>query len=140
MQIEFLLIADAVEAVNGKLYMLGGGWDQWRQPVYPSPIQMGIAIGVLVPWDETNQKHQLAVSVIDEDGKPVVPSIGGEVEVGRPAGTRDGITQRALLAINASFAMPRPGRYEVRVEGTAGDIKRVSFEAFIAGPGNLRIG
>ncbi len=140
MEIEFLVIADAVEAVNGKLYMLGGGWDQLRQPVYPSPIQMGIAIAVKVPWGETNQKHQLTVSIADEDGKPVVPAIGGEVEVGRPAGMRDGITQRALLAINASFALQRPGRYEVRVEDASGETKSVSFEAFIAGSGNLRIG
>jgi len=35
MELEFVLIADAVENVNGKLYLLGGGWYQFTSHSFP---------------------------------------------------------------------------------------------------------
>jgi hypothetical protein len=139
MEIEFLIIADAVEAVNGKLYMMGGAWDRWASRTYPSPIRLGIALGLLVPWDETNERHRVRLSVIDADGKPVVPDIDGEIEVGRPPGMTPGSTQRALLTINAGFPLPKSGRYEVSVAVPAGAEKKVAFDAVLAGGGTLQI-
>lgn len=139
MDIEFLIVADAVEAVNGKLYMMGGGWDQWRSPSYPAPMRLGIALGVLVPWDETNQKHPVTISVLDTDGQNIVPPIRAEVEVGRPPGMTLGSTQRAILAINASFPAPRASRYEIRAAAPDGPDKSVTFEALLAGPGTLQV-
>jgi hypothetical protein len=140
MEIEFLIIADAAEVVNNKLYMMGGGWNQWRSPTYPAPIRLGIAIGLLVPWDETNEKHPVRLSVVDADGKAIVPDISAQVEVGRPPGITAGSTQRALLAINAGFPVPKPGRYEVRVIGGQDDMeRRAPFEAVLAGGAAVQI-
>jgi len=139
MDIEFLIIADAVEAANGKLYMIGGAWDRWTSRTYPSPIHLGIAIGLLVPWDETNQRHRISVSVGDADGNRIVPEMGAEVEVGRPPGMRPGSPQRAVLAINAGFPLPNPGRYEVCVAAPNDIEKKVTFDAVLAGQGTLQI-
>jgi hypothetical protein len=139
MEIEFLITADSVEAVSGKLYMLGGGWDRWTSQSYPAAIRMGIAIGVLVPWDQTNEKHRLTVLVKDADGQQVVPPIGAEVEVGRAPGLTPGTTQRAILAINAGFPLPKPGRYEISVTAPDGSEKRVAFDAALAGRGTLQV-
>ena len=140
MEIEFLIMADATEAVNNKLYMMGGGWDRWHSPSYPAPIRLGIAVGLLVPWDETNEKHPVRLAIVDADGKPIVPDIGAQVEVGRPPGITAGSTQRALLAINAGFPIPKPGRYEVRVvAGQDGMERRVTFEAVLAGGAPVQI-
>ena len=139
MEIEFLIIADAVEAVNGKLYMMGGAWDRWTSRSYPSPMRLGIAVGLLVPWDETNEKQGVRLSVTDADGKPVVPDIDGQIEVGRPPGMTPGSTQRTLLTINAGFPLPRPGRYVVSVAVPAGAEKRVTFEAVLPAGGTLQI-
>ena len=139
MEIEFLIVADSAQAVNNKLYLLGGGWDRWTSAAYPCPIQMGIAVGLKVPWDETNERHRVSVSVIDADGQGVVPPIIGEVEVGRPPGIRPGVSQRALLAINAGFPIPRPGSYEVVVGIPGGTEERVQFEAVVGGQGTIRL-
>lgn len=139
MDIEFLIIADAVEAVNGKLYMIGGGWDRWTSRTFPCPMHLGIAIGLLVPWDETNQRHHISVSIVDADGKQIVPEIGADVEVGRPPGMTLGSAQRAVLAINAGFPLPNPGRYEVRVAAPNEVEKKVTFDAVLAGQGTLQI-
>ena len=139
MEIEFLILADSVQAVSGKLYMLGGGWNRRTSASFPSPATMGIAIGLLVPWDETNQTHRVTISILDEDGTQAVPQINGDVEVGRPPGLRAGTEQRSLLAINASFPLPRPGRYEVIVEAPLGAQKRVAFDAVVGGSGTVQV-
>ena len=139
MDIEFLIIADAVEAVKGKLYMIGGGWDRWTSHSYPSPIRLGIAIGLLVPWDETNEKHPIKISIVDADGKAVVPEIGTAVEVGRPPGMTPGSAQRAMLAINVGFPLANPGRYEVCLVAPNDVQKKVTFDAVLAGQGTLQI-
>lgn len=140
MDIEFLILADSVQAVQGKLYMLGGAWDQWTSPSYPVPIQIGIAVGLLVSWDETNQKQNVTIAIQDADGKDVVPPIAGQIEVGRPPGLRAGVTQRSLMAINAGFPLPGPGRYEISVSTPEGGERRVAFEALVAGQGQIRLG
>ena len=48
-----ILLADAAEAVNGKLYVLGGGWSITG----PDPSPMALAIKIEVPWDQSNQPH-----------------------------------------------------------------------------------
>jgi hypothetical protein len=134
MDIEFLAIADAAEVVNQKLYVLGGCWTVWHSPVYPAPARLAIAVGIEVGWDETNQRQPVHISIVDADGNGIVPDISAQVEVGRPPGIAAGVTQRALLAINAGLQLPRPGRYEVRVAvGQNGAQRTVSFEAVLVG-------
>jgi hypothetical protein len=139
MEIEFLIIADAVDVVKGKLYMMGGAWDRWASRTYPSPMRLGIAVGLLVSWDETNQKLGVRLSIIDADGKAVVPDINGQVEVGRPLGMTPGSTQRAILPINVGFPLPKSGRYEIRAAVPDGTEKKVTFDAVLAGEGMLQI-
>jgi hypothetical protein len=100
-----MLLADAVQAVGGKLYILGGGWSIIRSE--PSP--MAIAIKVEVPWEEANRVHSLQLSLINEDGRPVLVQtpigdrpveLSMEFEVGRPPGLRTGTPLDVPLAIN----------------------------------------
>lgn len=100
-----MLLADAVQAVNGKLYVLGGGWSI----IGPEPTPSAIAMKVEVPWDEANKKHRFRLALIDADGHPVTaptPSgdrpveIAGEFEAGRPAGLKAGTPLDVVVALN----------------------------------------
>ncbi len=112
-----LLLADSAQAVDGKLYILGGGWSVTG----PEPTPMAIALKLEVPWDETNRKHAWRLELIDSDGRPVEAAggaegrpieIGGEFEVGRPAGVKPGTPIDLPLAINLSALPLEPdGRY-----------------------------
>jgi hypothetical protein len=73
------------------------------------PTPRAIAIKVEVPWEEANRVHSLQLSLISEDGRPVlVPTPVGdrpvelsmEFEVGRPLGLRAGTPLDVPLAIN----------------------------------------
>src|SRR5947207_13628047 len=62
-----MMLADAAQAVNGKLYIMGGGWSVMG----PEPTPYAIALKVEVPWDETNKRHTLVLRLLDDDGRPV---------------------------------------------------------------------
>ena len=98
-----MLLADAVQAVNGKLYVLGGGWSITG----PEPAPSALAIKIDVPWDEGNKKHHFRLSLLDADGRSVmVPGsqtpveVSGDFEAGRPAGLKPGTPLDVVLALN----------------------------------------
>lgn len=118
MQQEFLMLADGAEATNGKIYVLGGGIDRHYVPKdWKPPIQLraDIAVGILVDWTETNNKHGLLIKIVDEDDAEMV-KVEGEFETGRPPGAKFGQELRNLLAIRGPFPLPKPGAYKVFVE------------------------
>lgn len=112
-----MLLADSAQAVNGKLYILGGGWSITG----PDPAPMAIAIKIEVPWDQANKRHALKLALVNEDGQPVlVPTptgdrpveLNGEFEVGRPAGLKEGTPLDVALAINIGpLPLQSGGRY-----------------------------
>ena len=100
-----MLLADAAQAIGGKLYILGGGWSL----IGPNPAPFAIAIKIEVPWNEGNEKHQLQLKLLDADDQPVlIPTPTGDrpceinsaFETGRPPGLRAGQSLDVVLAIN----------------------------------------
>jgi hypothetical protein len=116
-----MLLADAAQAIDNKLYMLGGGWSITG----PDPTPSALAIALKVPWDEANQHHELRVELLDSDGGAVAMGAEGEAtpvviesqfEVGRPPGLRPGTPIDLALAINLGpMPLPPGGRYEWRL-------------------------
>lgn len=117
-EIEFLMVADHAEVVNGKLYLMGGGWTDLRRPRQGAgesspPTHMSIVASILVGWTETNEVHQLHIAIEDADATERLAEIETAIEMGRPPGIPPGSDQRALLAVNAGLVFPRPGGYRV---------------------------
>jgi len=118
-----MLLADAAQATDGKLYVLGGGWSM----IGPEPTPFAIAVDVKVPWHLANTKHEFKFELVDSDGRTVaLPGpdggeqavvIDGVLEVGRPPGLTAGTPLDAVLAINVAGGLPlAPGaRYEWRL-------------------------
>ena len=102
MQVGFLLLADHSESVNGKLYMVGGGWNVLRLPELPHDWGFHIALGLDVGWDETNNHHDLLVNVHDPDGNELGEGLAAEFEAGRPPGMPAGQEQRLVMSIGTS--------------------------------------
>ncbi|HEX9870690.1 MAG TPA: hypothetical protein VGC99_19270 [Candidatus Tectomicrobia bacterium] len=109
-----MLLADAAEAVNGKLYILGGGWSITSPQATPSAI----AIKIDVPWDLANTPHTLRLDLLNEDGRPVMVQtpmgeqpmqINSRFEVGRPVGLTRGTDLEVALAINIGPLPLTPG-------------------------------
>jgi hypothetical protein len=114
MKQEFLLLAESAEAVNGKMYMLGGGVERHLAQSFPTQLRADVAMGMLVEWGETNQLHVMNLQIVDVDEKPVV-QVEGQIEAGRPPGAKQGQDMRLMLAIRGPFPIERPGQYKVKL-------------------------
>ena len=107
-----MLLADAAQEVNGKLYVLGGGWSVTGPDLPP----MSIAIKLDVPWSAAGAPHQFTLELVDEDGRAVPAGDSGGVrvegtfEVGRPVGLPAGSDIDFAFVVNdpAVPDQPRP--------------------------------
>ena len=130
--IDFLILANHVEAVNGLLYITGGGWtDHHRPTVQGVPLtpntHLGIGVSVIVPWIETNQQHILTVRVEDEDSG-VVAQIQAHMNVGRPPLLKPGSEQPVMLGFPLDVPFPKTGEYHIVAELDNGtEMKRWHF-------------
>jgi len=130
--IEWLILADSAQIVGNKLFLLGGGWDVLTVASgFPVQQRCAVAASYRVPWNETNERHNVEIEVGDDDGQ-VLAKVGGQVEVGRPAGIAPGTDQRAQLAAEISLNLEKEGAYAViaRIEGV--EVQRFPFRV-IAG-------
>jgi hypothetical protein len=72
--VDVALLADAVQAVRGKLFVLGGGWDTlWVQrfPARHPSLAIGLRLRVPVSWG--SDTLQLSVELQDADGHAMLP-------------------------------------------------------------------
>lgn len=112
-----VLMADAVQVNDGKLFILGGGLGV----IGPRPQQVSVAVRIGVPWDQANVKHQWRLDLTDEDGHAVIVrdkpiSLNGQFEAGRPAGIAPGSELWVPLGINfGALPLPRGKRFAWRL-------------------------
>jgi hypothetical protein len=116
-QIEFVINADHAEAINNKLYLQGAGWTDIVQQVAPNGqpgiVHMGMAVSILIGWNETNRRFPLTLTLRHEDGDEIAEA---QIEAGRPPGIPVGSDFRSVLAIGAEIQFPKTGGYVLRAE------------------------
>ena len=100
-----MLLADAAQVADGKLFILGGGWSLTG----PDPTPSAVAIKLEVDWHETNVQHHWELFLEDADGQPVLMptpdgeqpiEIRGDFSVGQPEGIIEGTPVDVPMAIN----------------------------------------
>ena len=131
--IEFLLLADHAEAVNGKLYLMGGAWDRLVLSDFSQPQRFSLALGILVPWSATDEQFHLTLVIENDDGK-VLQTFDANVVQGRPPTAVPGQSFRALLALNGAMVIPAPGTYRVVARLSNGHQKTTTFHASALSP------
>ena len=117
MRQEFLMLADGAEAMNGKIFILGGGVDRHAATSFDpaAALQAAIACSVLVDWGEANRTFAVALKIVDED-EHVAVALEFTMESGRPPGAKPGQRLRTLLAVRGPFPIPHPGGYRLAME------------------------
>lgn len=127
MELGFLLLSDHSEALNGKVYAMGAGWNVLRFAQLPANHAFSIALGIDVPWDETNKRHALTLRVDDPDGTPLGEPFQLEFEAGRPPGSIHGQDQRITLSLGARMSFEAPGPHAVVVGVDGRELERSRF-------------
>ena len=122
MEVDFALLADRADIVNGKLYLLGGAFDSLYAVKVPVKHQaMTLAMRFLFSPAECDQMYKLEVRLIDADGKKVL-AVPGQFSLKRSPKSEKGYRTAFLTAINFFNTQLR----------TFGDY---SFEIFVNGHG-----
>lgn len=130
MQVSTFLIADHAEAVNGKLYVVGGCWNRLAAANVPVVHpHLTVATALHVPWTATNEKHTISLNLKDEDGASAIPEpIEGEFETGRPAGLRPGDEQIIAMTFNLNgLRFEREGDYAFTLDVDGTELSRLGF-------------
>ena len=113
-EIDYLLLADAVAAADGKHYIHGGGWDTLSVPSFPfTHPQLSVAARLRVPWTDTNVPHTIGLDVVAMDGETILANpVQASISVGRPPNippTQDQVIPLAMNVVALTF--PRAGTY-----------------------------
>lgn len=100
-----MLLCDAAQVADGKLYILGGGWSL----IGPDPMPTGVAMKIDVDWSEVDRAHHWELYLLDQDGQPVMAEtpdgaqpieVRGDFEVARPESVPVGSPVDVALALN----------------------------------------
>ncbi|HEX6796398.1 MAG TPA: hypothetical protein VF116_01650 [Ktedonobacterales bacterium] len=114
--IDFVMLANHVEAGNGLLYISGGGWTDHHRVIQNGrvpPSHFGIAVSICIPWTATNVPHSMVIRIEDDDASTTVVRSEAQLSVGRPAALPLGAEQHAFVAINVDTVFPKAGGYRV---------------------------
>ncbi len=114
--IDFVMLANHVEAGNSLLYISGGGWTDHHRVIQNGrvpPSHFGIAISVCIPWTATNLPHSIVIRIEDDDATTTVVRSQTQLNIGRPAGLPPGAEQHAFVAVNVDTVFPKAGGYRV---------------------------
>ncbi|MGH9177031.1 MAG: DUF6941 family protein [Acidimicrobiales bacterium] len=131
-----MMLCDAAQVADGKLYILGGGWSITG----PDPAPSAVAIKLEVDWHEAAEAHHWELFLVDADGREVsfqtpegssqLIEIRGDFQVGRPEGVPAGTPIDLPLAINLGPLPLTPGnRYTWRftVDGATEEAWALGF-------------
>jgi hypothetical protein len=109
-----MLLCDAAQVSDGKLYILGGGWSMTG----PDPVPSAVALKIDVDWHEAESSHHWELFLEDADGQPVLMEtaegtqpveVRGEFTVSQPQGIPEGSPIDVALAVNLGPIPLAPG-------------------------------
>ncbi len=130
-QIEYVVLCDSAQTtLEGKLYVLGGGWSHIFRVVPPAgapvaapPTQFAIAASFLIDWLDANRPIGIRVTVEHQDEQAPLYEAKAQLTAGRPPIAAPGDPLRALIALPVLMNFPAAGSYCVRaqMEGAPAD-------------------
>ena len=129
-EIDFLILADRAEVLNGKLYMMGGGYDRKYISNIEAPIDLTIVMGILVPWNSTNREVPFNISIETDDGMEL-NSIKGSFKMGRPAIAEEGQSFRVMSVATSQMKLPGYGAFRIVARAGEGDRRTTTFYALL---------
>ncbi len=130
-----LLLCDAAQVCDGKLYILGGGWSMTVAGMAP----MAIAMRLELAWSEAPTPHHWELVLQDESGEQVTietpdgpqpVEIRGDFQLGTPQGVPLGSDIPLNLAVTIGpLPLPANSRYrwQLVIDGEAGESWQAQF-------------
>lgn len=131
------MLADSVQAVRGKLFILGGGWDTlWVRDFPARHPSLAIGLRLRIPTSWHSDELRLAVELQDADGSAVFPQpLVQKLKIPRSTdpGTTDFGLVRSFTFNNLVF--PKEGSYSFVISVDEDPVSRLRFRVRRRGQG-----
>ena len=111
LELDFLIFADRAEILNGKLYMMGGAWNQFNLLIPNAYISFTVVLGIIVPWHLTERVHNIILKIEDDDGNPVHEDCNLTLNVRKTPDAIEGQSFRTTAVLTTGFQVPKFGTY-----------------------------
>ncbi len=123
-----LLLAESAQVSDGKLFVMGGGFDCLRGRL-PTGLDASVAMILNVPWPLLEVPYHLQLELADADGAVAGGfRLRAELESTPPSGWREGSPLTVPLVFPVRAELGAPGRYAVRCLIEGEERGRVAFE------------
>jgi hypothetical protein len=130
-RVDVAMLADSVQAISGKLYILGGGWDTLFVSKFPARHpSLGIGIRFRVPWSFHADRFDVSIDLVDEDGNSVFGDrrVSQQIPVRRPDHLPSGSEISVVRAFTFnSLPLAKPGGFAFRVLVDDEEVTRLRF-------------
>jgi len=112
---ECFIICDVVRLENGKMYILGGGWDLLTPTQLPLAYRFNLAIKLAIPRAEVGDPVNIELTVVDELDREIGTSPAGlRMELEEPSdNVGDEIPLMIPLGMEVTIVLP--GTYRLRL-------------------------
>lgn len=127
--VDVALLADSVQAVRGKLFVLGGGWDTlWVQGFPARHPSLAIGLRLRIPTSWSGDVLSLSVELQNADGGPLLPQpLLQKINLPRspdPQATDIGLVRSFTFN---SLVFPEPGPYSFVISVEQEPVSRLRF-------------
>jgi hypothetical protein len=127
------MLADAAQVQNGKLYVLGGGFDTISVSSVPVVHRnLSLAMVAEVGPDERQRDLDLSIKLLDEDGNEIGVEAKGKLRVGAPPNLPPG--SPSIVPIVSPFhniTFPEAKGYAFVVSLNDAELARIKFRVVL---------
>ncbi len=133
MRLTSAMLADAAQVQNGKLYVLGGGFDTISVSSVPVVHRnLSLAMVAEVGPDERQRDLDLSIKLLDEDGNEIGVEAKGKLRVGAPPNLPPG--SPSIVPIVSPFhniTFPEAKGYAFVVSLNDAELARIKFRVVL---------
>jgi len=127
MQLDWAMMAEAVQIRDGLAFVLGGGFDTVVTAQLPATLRGAVAIRVLFHRTEIDREHAIEVRVLDEDGGELL-RLHSHFKPGIPDDLPLGWDVPLLVTFAIpQLGLPRAGSYSVEILGNGTHLKSLNL-------------
>jgi hypothetical protein len=125
-------LADSVVGVQGKLYVLGAGWNRITAALFPARHdRVGIGLLFRIPMGAERRPRRFELTITGPGGEDLALGSGPEGPVNAIAGefTAGGDEEQVVpIALNLNgLGLPRPGDYRIKISLEGDPMKELPF-------------
>jgi len=133
MRLTSALLADAAQVQNGKLYVLGGGFDTISVSSVPVVHRnLSLAMVAEVGPDERQRDLDLTIKLLDEDGNEIGVEAKGKLRVGAPPNLPPGSPSIVpIVSPSHNITFPEAKGYAFVVSLNDAELARIKFRVVL---------